>query len=70
MRMPGELGWAAIIRDMRPLEDENIAAVDMQCANRLLHGMKICLSVCELCYDHVLSVWQYAFTVDHVYGRG
>lgn len=27
MRMPGELGWAAIIRDMRPLEDENITAV-------------------------------------------
>ena len=33
MRIPSELGWAAIIRNMRPLEDENIAAVDMQFAN-------------------------------------
>lgn len=27
MCMPGELGWAAIIRNMRPLEDEHIVAV-------------------------------------------
>lgn len=27
MRMPGDLGWAAIVRDMRPLAEEDIVAV-------------------------------------------